>query len=759
MGKRALAVALAFLLVFLATLPLLYPYLSSILTPTQAIAPEEANPNSVPNLPLSPAALLGYANIILESADRGNFTGAQDLATYLNYLPPTIEHNLITYLKQITELISIIKSLKDQLDALSILVANGQITQAQGLISQINSALSDASTRLGTLYEALNRIALIYGINVSTQRARLDGLASILAQFQRLLQSLEASLQKLDTRIATRLMMNVTPNPVWINGTLHITGLLKQGNGTGLGGRVVELWLNASRVRRVSSGKEGNFTWTYHVSANRYSALALYARYVPTGNDTNHYRPTVSATVIVPVKFYGVTLAALPSNTRVYVTEGFSVRGSLANLIRQPLANEMITLMIDGKTANSTQTDGGGGYVLSSSFPQGTIQGKHTIRVEFNPASGVYGGAGVGFGMQVYYMPSTVTLTSSPPSFTLSGQTITLGGTVTVDGKPSSRGWIIAFVGGRELSRVPVGAGGIFQLPISIPLDLSGQNALTILFSPGEPWILSNQASVELNVMNSGLLGFASIGLVAAVVTLSSRTIELTPASRSKRRERQQLALEQLGAETVPASVTIHLARLGALTDPRRCVQETYWESRRAIVEALNETTPNETHREFATRLNGRLGEAATPFSLLTLLFEIAEYSEHEIAMDAARAATQYLTLIASALNVQLRHETWPKFRLESETKAEETLHQLGISAVKVTITPETAHVQLPWYLSKETQAVASRTLEGTLRMPTSVVPVRFCDRCAYRLEGSAVELETCPNCGRRLIIEFGPNR
>ena len=759
MRKQALTIALALVLILLAALPFIYPYLSSLLTPTQAIAPEGVNPNSVPNLPLSPSALLGYANVILESAQAGNFTRAQNLTLYLNDLPPTIEHNLLTYLQQITELVSIIKSVKDGLDALTLLMANGQITQAEGLISKIDSGLSDASTRLGTLYEALDRIASIYNINVSAQRGRLDGLASILAQFKQLLQSLEASLQKLDTRTATRLMISVRPNPIWTNGTLHISGLLEQSNGTGLRGRVVELWVNATRIRQISSGKEGSFTWTYDAGASRYSTLAIYARYIPTGNDANHYRPTVSDTVIVPVRFYGATLTVLPYNTRVYVTETFSIQGSLANLVHEPLPKETIVLMVDGKPAGSIQTDTSGGYVLSSSFPQGTIAGNHRILVAFNPASGVYGSTGVAVGMQVYYMASSVTVTSGRPNFTLSGQTITLGGRVTVEAQPFSKGWIIAFMGGSELGRVPVGEGGIFQLPISIPIDASGQNALTIIFSPEEPWILSNQASVELNVMNSGLVGFASIGLVAAVAMLSTRNIEPTPTQRAKRRERRQRALEQLHTETVPAPVTIHLARLGAFTDPRRRVQETYWESRRAIAEALHETAlSSETHREFASRLKGKLGKATTPFSLLTLLFEVAAYSEHEITERDAQAALVNLILMAERLNISKKLEqTWSQFRTECEAKANETLDRLGISEAQVAIKPEAVTVQLPWDVSKEKREVVSKSLDTALRMPINLVPIRYCDSCKYKLEGSAVELETCPECGTRLTHEPNP--
>jgi heterodisulfide reductase subunit B len=177
-------------------------------------------------------------------------------------------------------------------------------------------------------------------------------------------------------------------------------------------------------------------------------------------------------------------------------------------------------------------------------------------------------------------------------------------------------------------------------------------------------------------------------------------------------------------------------------------------------VNTLNETSPaNETHRELASRLNGKLGEAGTPFSLLTLLFEVAEYSEHEITIDTARTAIEHLTLIANTLKIQLRRDqTWAEFRTEMQTRAEKLLRQLGISPVKMTITPETAIVELPSYVSERSKTLAGRALEASLPMRVNFVLVGFCGRCGYRLEGSTVELENCPQCGRRLITQFGPN-
>jgi hypothetical protein len=182
-------------------------------------------------------------------------------------------------------------------------------------------------------------------------------------------------------------------------------------------------------------------------------------------------------------------------------------------------------------------------------------------------------------------------------------------------------------------------------------------------------------------------------------------------------------------------------------------VQETYWETRRLLIEVLHvEESPSETSREFAAKINPKLADAATPFSLLTLLFEVAEYSEHEISRQRADVAVNYAVLVAEALNVPVkRDETWQQFREEYETKTNEILHQLGISALGLTISATSVSVQIPWFLSDATQLLVSKALQEALRMPINLILVRFCDKCRYKLEGSAVKLGICPECGRRL--------
>jgi hypothetical protein len=350
--------------------------------------------------------------------------------------------------------------------------------------------------------------------------------------------------------------------------------------------------------------------------------------------------------------------------------------------------------------------------------------------------------------MHLYYVQPSLNVISPALGLVLSGQTVSLTGIVTVDAKPFSQGSIIALLGEQEIGSILVGKDGVFTIPLNIPIDVSGLSAIRIVLSPGEPWIINTAATIQLNVINSGLLTLSSAAFVAAVVTLS-QTTEI-PSSRTKRRENEQTALQETRADIVPFPPTLHLARLREIAEPRIQVREAYWETRLILAKTLHERElQSETPREFASRVNSRLGETAATFALLTMLFESAEYSLHE---PVGHDCLEYASQIAARVNAHVRlNETWSELRDDLELEANSVLRKLGSTALKLIVRPESVSVQVSWLLSEKDQASIRRTLVEALFMPIDLVPVRFCGRCRSRLEGLATKLPVCPECGRRL--------
>jgi hypothetical protein len=151
--------------------------------------------------------------------------------------------------------------------------------------------------------------------------------------------------------------------------------------------------------------------------------------------------------------------------------------------------------------------------------------------------------------------------------------------------------------------------------------------------------------------------------IVFAATVLSGRSLDLRAVFR-----RPDESEESEGTETEPektkakeeaasASVEFRLDYLKGLDDARTCLKETYWETRRVLVTLLKDTVgQSETHREYEMRISGRLApDAVKPFSTMTRLFELAEYSQHPLSCIEADMSINIGVLIAETMNVEIK--------------------------------------------------------------------------------------------------------
>jgi hypothetical protein len=84
-------------------------------------------------------------------------------------------------------------------------------------------------------------------------------------------------------------------------------------------------------------------------------------------------------------------------------------------------------------------------------------------------------------------------------------------------------------------------------------------------------------------------------------------------------------------------------------------VRDTYWEIRRVLAAVLNDPGhASETHREYETRINGRLSPSSS-FSDLTKLYELAEYSQHPFSRLEADDGVNHAVMIAEGMNVEVK--------------------------------------------------------------------------------------------------------
>ena len=668
------------LLALLATAPLTYPQLASMLNLKLGLGKTVTALDfaSAPESASSPDLLLAYAGIASRATAEGNYTEAKRLLEIAGKLPPNVEYNLKTYITLLHDLVLALDSLKPKLDQLQESIADGAITQARGNATDIENRIAETSKQLDLLFYSLDQIQRVYHVDTGNQRRDLEALSGTLQSYRELLGKLKNQLEEMDSRADTQLRLEASPSPVQANGTLQIAGELQSG-GIQLGGRAVELWINGIRTTNLTLDGFGGFFWQYVVlNGSRTDKLQVYARYSPIGGDLSRFRSAKSITLTVPVEYQSVVLTSVPSTKRVLVLENFTVEGQLTDTPGTPLAGKTVDLLVDGQPVSSSVTDTAGRYNIGTSFASGATEGEHHLYARFDPKHGVYAsGASENTMIQVYYLKpafSQLALTGltffTGEAIAVSGQTVRLEGRLEVDSKPLSQGLVIASLGGRELARAFSLADGMFHMSIQVPLEVSDENAITVVFVPAEPWVAAITTSIFLRVLNSIVTSMAAGSAVLAVLVLSGTSIEPWRGMRrrviARSRPRTEVVAapkseieERAGQFQVKFPLGDLKLELGLelkFAEPRAFVKTAYWETRRILAEALNvQGEPSETPREFQVRVADRVGVAASSLLALTQLFELAEYSEHTVSRLGAEEGAKHASKLMETVKEMIR--------------------------------------------------------------------------------------------------------
>jgi hypothetical protein len=618
---------------------------------------------------VSPAALFAYADLAGNAVVRaGNYTEARRILETIGSLPPNTAYNLKTYVALIQELVTTLGSAEQGLGQLRQLINNGSVNAAQEKIGELQRLLTDASKRLDTTSEALYQIEDYYWpIDVSDQRAQLDSLSEKLTALEGTFGDLQDLLVQVDLRTVTHLDLSVWPKPVQIDGIMHVSAKLSSDDGA-LPNRVVDLSINGT-VTTSTLNQAGETTWEYTVfGGERLVSLEVYALFTPTGADASIYRPASSTIQIVPVEYYPVTLTFASSTERLHVLENFTVQAGLVDGRGRGLADESLELVIDETPVNSCKTDTAGQCSITESFQPGTPEGWHELYVRFKPESGVYAAAvSEKREVEIYYLKPTLDLVAlngptrvGADDFAVSGQTLYVESRVDLASGPLSQDLVVAYLGERELGRAFSDADGTFKIVVSLPLDATGDETFTLVSVSEKPWITSSTTSLVLKIVNSPIV-FLGIGvIVSAVIVLSGTSIDLRsilrrPSGSKKNQEPEAKPEAKAEHEVVSAPIEFRLGYLRSLDDPRACVRDTYWEIRRVLAAVLNDPGhASETHREYETRINGRLSPASS-FSALTTLYELAEYSQHSFSRLEADDAVNHAVIIAEAMNAEVK--------------------------------------------------------------------------------------------------------
>jgi hypothetical protein len=335
-----------------------------------------------------------------------------------------------------------------------------------------------------------------------------------------------------------------------------------------------------------------------------------------------------------------------------------------------------VDLVVDGKQVDRSVTDAAGAYHLSASLPSNSSEGEHGLYTSFEPKQGIYASAtSERIAIQLYYLRPTFSQLSlagvapiSGQLIAFSGQTVRIEGRLEIDSKPFGQGLVMAFLGDRELGRTLSKFDGVFRMSIIVPLDVSNENTIEIVFVPPKLWYVRSAVSRVLWVLNSVVTGSAIGATMFALLVFSGRSIDTVSILRRRvvpRRRPETKVIPFVKPEVmegvVPAMLSLSDFKLELqlglkLEEPRAFVKATYWEIRHMVADVLGaKGEPSETPREYEARVADKLGAVSSSLSALTELFEVAKYSQHTIARLEAQEGINHAFRIAEEMNARMK--------------------------------------------------------------------------------------------------------
>ena len=619
------------------------------------------NYRNAPDENVGTTFLLVYLAELGVSLQRGDYGNVTVLIAELLKRQPNLEHILRTYLVLLHEIVENLNSLERTLQEAPILVNNGKLDEARLMIDRAKTVSDETRGKLSTVSTSIDRIQSAYRVDLKDQVALVQILTSRLAEYEAQLQTLEKTTSKMDTRKPTYLTIKPSDSTVWVESTARLTGLLTHSEGP-LARRAIQLTAPGTLwpSQEAFTDNEGRFTINFVVSPTFGKELALEARYLPLGGDTETYRPSQSNTVTLRILYYPARLTIKLSREKAHVEEKVSASGFLTSLSGIPLENRTVKLVVGSNVLNETMTDERGEYGLSFAFHSPASNGTYPVRTVFTPVRDRYAEVvSEERHVELYYLPTRMRVTGYSSWFFSGGQA-SIEGIVYFGSEGLVKKQLVSvFLGGYEVARAEaerVGVFGVFRMTFSVPLLVSGTHNLTVSLIPPAPWYAPSATTVQVTIYNSMTLALTivAVGICSLIVVRTPLPVHLRRRAKPRRD-----AVAGIEAETVrlfpQQAPTLDLAWIRGRENNRDRVRAAYARAKAFIEYVVGYASePSDTHWEFLQEVKTKIEGSEQNLRILTLLFETAEYSNYPCPFEHSEQAISEAQTIFQELGKKL---------------------------------------------------------------------------------------------------------
>ncbi len=580
-----------------------------------------------------------YAGILSLIASE-QYDNASKLAAQLSHItvPADLSYVINRYNSITQQLISTLSDLRTTLDNASSLLSQNRLTEASQALDNAGVLVARAQINLHDLQDATATVSQQLGVfaapaqsnikqSYNTLQSLLQKLNDLINQYHTLLQSTNKQADNIRAKqlVSTQLSLNLKSTTVFVGDAVSAYGTLNAG-GQVLQNRNVALLLNGIQIVSVNTDSSGRYNAAFIIPYRYVNSTTVQALYAPTSsNDKETYLASLSTKISITILFYQTNLK-VTTQSILYPGLGYTTSGAVTSQEGSPLNQREVSVLFDDQTVGQVETNDSGLFSVESTLSPQSEVGFHSLTVSVDPER-LY--AGVSQSINVSVIKITSKLSINVPSFVFLPSELHISGSVNSPSGPLKNARVkLEFVNVSNV--VTTMNDGSFNSTMNIPLStiFAGTQNIKVSVTPAEPWQEIAQKNANVFVLNS----VSTAVSIAASFSICGVLYLRFAGSKTKKNKEKIVQDDNFAKPQSSATIgaVIPLKAEFKFEGIKGKVLEAYVKAQRSI-ELLTGTAMDHdmTLREYLHITEHSLGNAADPFSDLTLFAERVIYSPH----------------------------------------------------------------------------------------------------------------------------------
>lgn len=343
---------------------------------------------------------------------------------------------------------------------------NGNETRARELARELErqqQSINRTSQNLSQSYQGLENET---GANLTDATSAVSKKTQNVSKQQQSV--VEAEFEQTTLTVAT------DANSVSFLDSVTVEGRLRTENGSGVTNQTVELRIGGDRVR-VTTGREGRFSFDYRPVRAPVNSSSLPVRYVPAS--TSVFLGSNSS-LALSVTQTNATVTITDHREAARFGDQVVVNGTV-DAADVPVDSVPVVVQVDGVSLGTVQTDAEGTFSVNTSLPADIAAGEQSVTVDIAQSGRAITGEQ---GSSTIAVEETTTDLSVSASQSANGSIQVDGRLQTADGRPIAKRTLELRLDGSTVTTVRTNAEGRYSATLTVPDGVNGSVAVQAVY-------------------------------------------------------------------------------------------------------------------------------------------------------------------------------------------------------------------------------------------------------------------------------------